>query len=380
MASTIRPRSGGRAFQLRIKHRLLHRAVYVTFDTEKDARAYSERVERSLAKGVVPDELVPERDARMRTVGQAIDRYVETQNVRPSAERLLVTLRREVGSTPLASISYAWAEEWVRQQKVRLHRCPGTVRKHKGALSRVLNWLVNRHPQVLADNPLVRLERGFSSYTPDVIRELDARGVEPKRDTVRDRRLDADEERRILEVIAHRIGGSDDVAERQRLGELRLLFSVALETAMRLREMYTLAWRQVDIARRTFFLERTKNGDSREVPMSSVAVGLLSDWRSTHEPLEQTDLLFPQLFDGDFAESSLERTTSTLSHAFGAIFDEAGVRGLVFRDTRHEGVCRLVLRTSLSAHEISRITGHKDPRMLRRYMSLRGSELATRLW
>jgi len=37
-------------------------------------------------------------------------------------------------------------------------------------------------------------------------------------------------------------------------------------------------------------------------------------------------------------------------------------------------------RSKLSDIEISRITGHKDPRVLRRYSNLRGSDLAAKLW
>ncbi len=40
-----------------------------------------------------------------------------------------------------------------------------------------------------------------------------------------------------------------------------VLFEMALESAMRLREMYTLTWDQVDFTQRTIFLEKTKNGD-----------------------------------------------------------------------------------------------------------------------
>lgn len=42
--------------------------------------------------------------------------------------------------------------------------------------------------------------------------------------------------------------------------------------------------------------------------------------------------------------------------------------------------CRLYEKTNLSDVQIARITGHKDLRMLRRYASLRGSDLAAALW
>ncbi|WP_312684858.1 tyrosine-type recombinase/integrase [Stenotrophomonas chelatiphaga] len=69
---------------------------------------------------------------------------------------------------------------------------------------------------------------------------------------------------------------------RQRPLELRysealtLLFDMALESAMRIREMYTLERGQIDLERPTIFLSKTKNGSKRQVPMSSVLVAKLT--------------------------------------------------------------------------------------------------------
>ena len=78
-------------------------------------------------------------------------------------------------------------------------------------------------------------------------------------DGTRERRLEEGEEEKIREII-----GSDD--------EWQLLFTLALETAMRLSEIYTLTSDQVDIPKRTIFLDKTKNGHKRQVPLSSVAI------------------------------------------------------------------------------------------------------------
>lgn len=49
-----------------------------------------------------------------------------------------------------------------------------------------------------------------------------------------------------------------------------LFLDMALETAMRMREMFTLRLGQIDLKRRTIFLDKTKNGHKRQVPISSV--------------------------------------------------------------------------------------------------------------
>ena len=53
---------------------------------------------------------------------------------------------------------------------------------------------------------------------------------------------------------------------------------------------------------------------------------------------------------------------------------------LHFHDLRHEATSRIFERTTLNEIEISKITGHRDPRMLRRYANLRASNLAEKLW
>lgn len=63
-----------------------------------------------------------------------------------------------------------------------------------------------------------------------------------------------------------------------------MLFDLALETAMRLSEMLTLTTQQVDLGRRTIFLEKTKNGSKRQVPMSSVLHRLLGEFLGSLEP------------------------------------------------------------------------------------------------
>ena len=89
----------------------------------------------------------------------------------------------------------------------------------------------------------------------------------------RDRRLQSGEEPRIREILAGlKPEGKERAFELKYQGALECLFELALESAMRLREMYTLSKDQVSLPQRTVFLEKTKNGDKRQVPLTSVAV------------------------------------------------------------------------------------------------------------
>jgi len=168
---------------------------------------------------------------------------------------------------------------------------------------------------------------------------------------------------------------------RRSRGEERAFFVLALETAMRMRECYTLDVSQVNIEKRTIYLQRSKNGDSRQVLLSSVACALLVDYTAKERAAikRRKGRLFP-FWDGGTAVRELDRTSTEVSRLFGDVFRRAGVTDLHFHDLRHEATCRLYERTSLSDVLIAKITGHRDLRMLRRYASLRGSDLAGHLW
>ncbi len=53
----------------------------------------------------------------------------------------------------------------------------------------------------------------------------------------------------------------------------------------------------------------------------------------------------------------------------------AGIQDLRFHDTRHEACSRTGLKVPDALH-LSRITGHRDPRMLRRYFNPTVTEMA----
>ena len=116
-----------------------------------------------------------------------------------------------------------------------------------------------KHGDIIAQNPLRLLKRGFSTYSDEDRRHLASEGKEGKRDIERDRRLDADAEVRILEVLNDRPNE-------------RAFFVLALESAMRMRGCYTLDTTQISLAKRTIHFDRTKNGDNRQVPLTTPAL------------------------------------------------------------------------------------------------------------
>lgn len=370
-------RRRGSTWEFVVKRKgVLDRPVYFTFADEAEGDAYCARLEALLDRGVVPDEL-RRQTGGVVTISDAIDAYQNARVVKPSDEAILRIQRGRLGSVRVAALDYAWVERWVQAMKREQALAPSTIRHHVGALARCLDWLARKHPERFPGNPLRLLPKGYASYNEHDAIAVRAAGDEAPEDEARDRRLLLGEEGAIRRILA-----GEKPPGRQRAlalndgAALVLLFDLALETSMRLSEMYTLAWNQVDFAGRTIYLDRTKNGSKRQVPLTSVALRLLSEYRP--EP-ERVGLVFPW-WNGRQTQLSRQRTTSRLSRQFARIFDAAGCVDLRFHDLRHEAISRLYERTTLESTVIRKIVGHMSSQAHDRYLNLRASTVAARLW
>jgi hypothetical protein len=130
----------------------------------EDAQRAGQRAVAALDRGEIPSWLErPERRV-LATIAHAILAYRRICAVSPSTQRVLDTVMKEVGGRSLLDANYAWAEAWIRAMKLEKHLAPGTVRKQKGALSNVFDWVVRAHPACLGINPLDQLPHGYSGY------------------------------------------------------------------------------------------------------------------------------------------------------------------------------------------------------------------------
>ena len=372
-------RRRGAGWQYVLKRKgLLPKPVYLTFRDEAEGDEYVARLEALLSRGIVPLEIATGTDHGY--LRSSLRNYLNTTQVSAlDREQLDIIANSLPWDIRLADCTFTWAVQWVSGLKREANLAPTTIRHRVGALARALDWALAHG--MLATNPLRALPRGYATYTEADEREAVARGGRAKTDTERDRRLTAEEEKAIRTVLTTgRRQSPDSTAGRALLlkhrGALTLLFDLALETAMRLRELFTLGMDQVDLERRTIFLDRTKNGSKRQVPLSSVALAALTPWL---EGRAVSDLVFPWCADPGDARV-VRKTTALLSRQWARVFEAAGCAELHFHDLRHEATSRLYERTTLSDAQIAKITGHKDPRMLMRYANLRASDLAARLW
>jgi integrase len=370
----------GSAWQLRVRHRLLPRVFYHSFDTEIEARNYGEQLESLLARGIVPAELLARpatQDDPLLT--QVLSAYSAVPSVSPSDDALLGVMMRDkpVIGLRLSGVTYRWAESYVAWLKsAEINLAPGSIRKRIGAMGRALDWRIRSTTGDGATpmaNVLRLLPRGYSTYS-----KVDT-GT-PRRDVQRDRRLSPEEGERIDAALTgvkrpdrERIY-TDDPA-------FVLLYRVIVDTGLRLFEAFRLRVDSIDLAKNIILVDGSKGHRGyvkpRVVPIKPALREPLRSWCAG-----RVGLLFPY-WDG--SPESRQATSSRLSRRFGNLFDYAQVPDFTEHDLRHEAACRwFELRDSsgrwvFSDIEVARIMGWADLRMALRYASLRGEDLAARL-
>lgn len=171
----------------------------------------------------------------------------------------------------------------------------------------------------------------------------------PKVSRGRDRRLRGDEEQRLLARYRERGNRRHEA-----------IFQLALETAMRRSELVGLRWEDVRLDDRVATLPDTKNGERRDVPLSTHAVQVLRSLEIRNE--------------GRVFEVHPDNVTLRFREACKA----KGIVGLRFHDLRHEATSRF-FEKGLNMMEVAAITGHKTLQMLKRYTHLRAKDLAAKL-
>lgn len=137
-------------------------------------------------------------------------------------------------------------------------------------------------------------------------------------------------------------------------------FLLALETGMRLSEIFTLPRHDVHLAARYVRLELTKNGSARDVPLSREACRIL-------------ELVLAAGHDPVFGVGA---------GSAGALFAEhkpAACASLTFHDARHTAATRLGMSGQLTPLELAAMFGWRNLNQAMTYFNPRASELAAKL-
>ena len=328
--ANIRVLTSGK-WQVQFRHRGL-RPVAKSFNSKAEAARWARLMESEFDRGVFVDRTEGERI----TIGELIDRYlVEITPAKKSASREVLRLnglRRHFGAFSPASLRSTHIAKY-RDQRLQSGLAGATVVKELNSLSHLLDVAVKDWGIALPANPAKLVRR------PAV-----ARG--------RDRRLNPGEEATLFAAC-----------NRSRCRMLEPVVRFAIETGMRMGEILSLTWQNVDAQRRVATLPDTKSGDARQVPLSTAALSAI--------------LPLPRHIKDGRVFWTWSRSDS-LENAYRRAVKWAGIKDLRFHDLRHEAVTRL-FELGLNPMEVASISGHKTLQMLKRYTHLRAEDLALKL-
>jgi len=292
------------------------------FHTKAEASAWALQREAELDGRALP----------FRKLSEAFVRYAAEVSPTHRGERWEVLRLKAFGThkianKPIAKLSTEDLIDWRDNRLKQVSK--GTVLREMNLLGSVLEH-ARKEWRWIRDNPI-----------KDV--------TKPRQPKGRKRRVSQDEIDRLITASGY------TGAHESMLHITVAAFLFAIETGMRSGEILALEWSDVD--ERKVTLRQTKNGDSREVPLSPKARLLLAALRCFDKP-------FPV-------------RTGTRDALFRKLVVKAGIPNLVFHDSRSEAIFRLSKK--LDVLELARVIGHQDINSLRHYYNTTADELADRL-
>ncbi|MBA4151680.1 MAG: integrase [Acinetobacter sp.] len=343
---------GGLQWQARIA-RQGYPAQVKTFNTKAEAEAWARDIEREMDRG----SFVSRVEAESTTLMACIDRYTQEVSVHKRGHLKELYMANFWKTTPLAgrfmsSIRSAdiakLRDDWLKTLK------PATVLRRIAFISHVFTIARKEWRMESINNPV------------ELIRK-------PQPNNARTRRLNDHAVQHANGVDANEL---DTIVAASGSDLLPAIVVLAIETAMRRGEIAGMQWEHVDLKRRFVHLPETKNGSSRDVPLSPKAISILA----------QRQKVSGSVFElrADAITKAFDRARQRARQQYEIECEEQGIepdrkflKDLRFHDLRHEATSRLA--SIFPLHELTKITGHKDPRMLMRYYHPRAEDLALKM-
>ncbi len=316
-----------------------------TFTRLTDARRWVQDTESSVRAG----RYFKTAEAKRHTLGDLVDRYI--REVLPGKPKNAVNTKlhllwwkSQLGALSLANINAAaivQCRNTLLAKKTRrgTPMAPATVVRYLAALSHALN-VAMKDWEWLEDNPMRRVSK-------------------PKEPRGRERFLSDDERHRLL-----------DACKASSSRWLYTVVVVALSTGMRSGEIMGMRWPQVDLKRGQVLLRDTKNGASRAVPISGLALTLLESAAKVRRI--DTDLVF---FRNPPTKAGQAVKPVDLKKPWTTAVAKAKLSDFRFHDLRHSAASYLAMNGA-STIEIAAILGHKTLHMVKRYSHLANSHTA----
>lgn len=305
-----------------------------TFATKAQARSWAAEREVELRAGV------HKAASGANTLGDALLRYAREVSPTKRGERWEVIRLAKLGrDIEFASqrLDRIGAEQWAAWRDARLKQVSAAaVLREMGLLSAVLTTAI----------------RDWRWISVNAIQGI----TKPPQAKARTRLLSADERERLMMALGYALGDVP-VGKSQQVAWALLL---ALETAMRAGEVCGLMRSELRLDERVARLPMTKNGDAREVPLSTAAVALLT-----------LALKVPAGEDGRV----LSLTVASLDALFRKACGRCQIEGLHFHDSRATALTRMARLVDVMT--LAKISGHRDISLLVRvYFRTKAADIA----
>jgi integrase len=326
--ASLQKRNGG--YRVRIKQ-VGHSIISKTFYNRAEAMQWAKQTEAQLRLGLYVDPIAPEKPSHGALFELAANHYMKTHSihkkiVRSETYRLKILIRRWK-NLPVSAIDKS-AVLALRDDLVRLGRANDTINHYFNTISKLFQML----------------EGDWDLSIPNPIKGI-KRMPAPQGRT---KRVNLQMEAQLL-ASCHELS----------MPLLSLIIQFAIQTGMRRGELMGLTWADIDLANRRAYLNTTKNGESRQVPLTKRVITILDEARKMG-----TNKVFPMSMN--VLRNQFEKVKAhTKSHWFekGMVNPFLDLR---FHDLRHEALSRLS-DDGLNVIELSYISGHRTMAMLKRY-------------
>lgn len=137
---------------------------------------------------------------------------------------------------------------------------------------------------------------------------------------------------------------------------LKYFIMVAINTGMRRNEILKLEWRRIDLNNRLIYIEETKNGDPRTVPLNDELTSMFSSLKTQ--------------WDGSpyvFINPKTNRPYSELKTAWNTLKRKLNIKNLRFHDLRHNFATHSLSQGGGNLRDLSEMLGHRQLSTTMRY-------------
>jgi integrase len=326
--ATFRNRHG--KWQARVQ-RKGQQPVSKSFQSKEDAQRWARSVESEIDRGSYTNQILADRSLFKDVILRYLEEVtLKTRSMREDTYRLKALARHPIAKLRMTALTPMRVAEY-RDERLKVVSA-GTVIRELSYFSSIVNH--------------ARREWSFSMINPIPLVK------KPASPHGRNRILTEEELGRLYAALTPKIKSSNHW--------ILPLTKFAIATAMRRSEILGLQWKYVDLQKRIAFIPLTKNGESRLVPLSSMAIEILKSL-----PRNLNGTVFPV-------------NGTTLSAAIDKARIKAQIEDFHFHDLRHMAITRMAKKLP-NLIELSAVSGHRSLAMLKRYYHPNPEQLAEKL-